>query len=139
MEQTFIILKPDCMKAGLAGKVIERFEAAGFKIVAAKMARLNDAILRKHYAHLTGKPFFPVLAKFMKRSPVLMLVLERRNAVELAREMCGVTDSKKAKKGTIRADYGKDVQSNVIHASDSVKTAKKEIRRFFKNSELVRY
>ena len=139
MERTFIILKPDCMRAGVAGKVIARFEAKGFRIVAAKLSRLNDDLLKKHYSHLTGMPFFPSLLKFMKASPVLLLVVERKNAVALAREMCGVTDSTKAGRGTIRGDYGIDVQSNIIHASDSVKTAKVEIARFFKKGEIHKY
>ena len=139
MERTFIILKPDCMRAGLAGKVIGRFEAKGFRIVAARLARLNDAVLKKHYSHLTRMPFFPSLLKFMNASPVLLLVLERKDAVALAREMCGVTDSRKAGRGTIRGDYGLDVQSNVIHASDSVKAAKAEIARFFKKGEIHEY
>ena len=136
MQQTLIILKPDCMLKGLAGKVLQRFEEKGFRIVAAKLARLEHDKLGEHYAHLKDKPFFPSLLEFMKKSPVMLIVLEKKDAVSLAREMCGPTDSRKAPKGTIRGDYGEDVQTNVIHASDSVEAAGKEIGRFFKNAEI---
>lgn len=136
IETTLIILKPDCITKGLAGKVIARFEGKGFKIVAAKMVQLHDALLDEHYAHLKDKPFFQDLKEFMKSAPAIVMALEREDAVSVAREMCGPTDSKKASKGTIRGDYGEDVQVNVIHASDSSETAQKEVERFFRKDEI---
>ena len=136
MEQTLVILKPDCMQRGLAGKVIARFEEGGLAIVGMRMARLDDRILGEHYAHLADKPFFPELKKFMKSSPVVLMVLRGENAVEAVRKMCGPTDSKKAPKGTIRGDFGTDVQRNIVHASDSNETAEKEVARFFGKEEI---
>ncbi|HIH20222.1 TPA: nucleoside-diphosphate kinase [Candidatus Micrarchaeota archaeon] len=139
LEKTFVILKPDAMRKHVLGKVIERLENAGLKPVAMKMALLHDAILEEHYSHLKDKPFFPGLAKFMKDTPVVMGVWEGENAVAKVRELCGPTDSKKAAKGTIRGDFGKDVQENIIHASDSIETTNAEIKRFFKDSELFEW
>ena len=136
MEETLVILKPDCVQKKLAGRVIARFEEAGLAIAGMKMALLDDALLDEHYAHLKDKPFFPELKNVMKSSPVVLMVLRGDNAVEAVRAMCGPTDSKKALKGTIRGDYGTDVQRNIVHASDSRETAEKEITRFFSKSEL---
>lgn len=139
IEKTFVICKPDGMKKKLVGTVFQRFEKAGLKLVAVKMERLADSILETHYAHLAGKPFFPGLKDFMKSTPVVLSVWEGENAVALVRELCGPTDSKKAPKGSIRGDFGKDVQENIIHASDSPETAVKEVGRFFKKSELFEW
>ena len=139
VERTLIILKPDCVRKGLVGEVLGRFEKAGLKIAGLKMRKLRKRILEEHYAHHRDKPFFKALCKFMKSAPVVFAVVEGENAVERAREMCGPTDSKQAPKGTIRGDYGEDVQVNVIHASDSLETANIEIPRFFRKSELFGY
>ncbi len=139
MERTLIILKPDAVNRGLSGEIITRFEKKGLKIVGLKMVWLKEGILREHYAHLVSKPFFPDLLEFMSRSPVIIGVLEGRNAVELVRSMCGVTDANKAAPGTIRGDFALSTSRNVIHASDSHETAEKEISRFFKKDELFDY
>ena len=137
IERTLIILKPDCMKKKLAGEVLKRFEQAeGLRIAGLKMKKLNKKILEVHYAHHKDKPFFKGLCKFMKSTPVVFAIIEGENAVGRVRELCGPTDSKQAPKGTIRGDFGEDVQMNIIHASDSVETANVEIPRFFKKSEL---
>ncbi|MFP4352569.1 MAG: nucleoside-diphosphate kinase [Puniceicoccaceae bacterium] len=136
MEQTLIILKPDCMEAGKAGEVIARFENAGFAIVAAKMARLGADILREHYAHVADKPFFPEIEAFMSSRPVVLLVLRAENAVSRARDLLGPTDSAEAPAGTIRGDLGTDKMKNIAHASDSVENAAVEIDRFFGAGEL---
>ena len=136
MEQTLIILKPDCVKRGLMGKVISRFEDAGLAVAGMKMVLLEEAVLDEHYAHLNDKPFFADLKKFMRSTPVVPMVLRGENAVERVRQMCGPTDSKKAPKGTIRGDYGTDVQQNIVHASDSRETAEKEVARFFRPQEI---
>jgi len=139
IERTLIILKPDAVNRGMCGEVLARFERKGLKITALKMAWLDEKILREHYAHLAAKPFFPEIVEFMSRSPVIIGVLEGRNAVELVRGMCGVTDANKAAPGTIRGDFAISTSRNIIHASDSVETAKKEIARFFKQEELFDY
>lgn len=139
MERTLIILKPDCVKRRLCGEVLSRFEKAGFSISAMKMAKLTHAILEEHYSHLKEKPFFPSILEFMSSTPVIIAILEKDNAVEDVRKMCGATDPKKAEKGTIRADLALSTQENVIHASDSRETAEKEIRRFFKAEEIQAY
>ena len=139
IERTLIILKPDAVNRGMCGEVLARFERKGLKITALKMAWLDEKILREHYAHLAAKPFFPEIVEFMSRSPVIIGVLEGRNAVELVRGMCGVTDANKAAPGTIRGDFAISTSRNIIHASDSVETAKKEIARFFKQDELFDY
>lgn len=136
MEQTFIILKPDCMEAGKAGEVIARFENADFAIVAAKMARLGADILREHYAHVADKPFFPEIEAFMSSRPVIFLVLRAENAVSRARDLLGPTDSAEAAAGTIRGDLGTDKMKNIAHASDSVENAAVEIDRFFDAGEV---
>ncbi len=131
MEKTLIILKPDCIQKRLAGQVIARFEEAGFAIAAAKVARLDPAILREHYAHVADKPFFPEIEAFMSECPVILLILEGAGAVSRVRELLGPTNSKEAAPGTIRGDLGTDMMRNIAHASDSVETAEAEIARFF--------
>lgn len=139
MERTFILLKPDAVEKRICGKVITRFEDAGFAIRGCKMTRLHPDLLREHYAHIADKPFYPEVEKFMSSVPVIALVLEGENIVAKMREMLGVTDSRKAAAGTIRADFGVDQMVNVAHASDSPETAVKEIHRFFAEDELFDY
>ena len=139
MERTLILIKPDALARGLAGAVLGRFEQKGLKIAGLKMIQLGDTVLREHYSHLADKPFFPTIAEFMGRLPVIALCLEGLEAVEVCRKLCGVTNSRKADPGTIRGDLGMSMQANLVHASDSVETAKAEVARFFKNEELFAY
>jgi nucleoside-diphosphate kinase len=136
MEKTLIILKPDCMEKRLAGAVLDRFQKEGFDIVAAKLAKLTPELLKKHYAHIAERPFFPELAAFMGSRPVLIVVLQGENVIARVRELLGPTDSKKAPKGTIRGDYGTDVSVNICHASDSPESAAAEVARFFAPAEV---
>jgi len=136
MERTFVMLKPDAIKKRVAGEVISRLENAGLGIVGMRMVRLDEKICREHYAHHADKPFFKGLVEFMCSAPVICMVLEGKDAVEVVRSLAGPTDSRKAPKGTIRGDFGTDVQANIIHASDSQETAEGEIKRFFKKTEL---
>ena len=131
MEMSFIILKPDCMQKKLAGAVISRLEQADLNLVAAKMASLDSAVLRDHYAHVADKPFFPEIEAFMMESPVLLMIWQGEGCIAKIRELLGPTDSKQAPKGTIRGDMGEDMMRNLVHASDGPDTAKAEIRRFF--------
>jgi nucleoside-diphosphate kinase len=136
MTNTLIILKPDCMAKKLAGSVVDRFEKAGFEIIGAKMIRLTPEILRDHYAHVASKPFYPEIEQFMGSLPVIVLALRGQDAVARVRDLLGPTDSRKAPKGTIRGDFGTDMMTNVVHASDSDDNARIELARFFRPGEL---
>lgn len=138
-QRTLILLKPDAVSRKICGKVISRFEEAGLVIRGIKMIHLQPSLLREHYAHIADKPFYPEVEKFMGSVPVIALVLEGDGVVEKVRQMLGVTDSRKAAPGTIRAEFGKDQMVNVAHASDSPETAVKEVKRFFTESELFSY
>ena len=138
-QRTLILLKPDTVTTGIVGKVVSRFEGAGFRIRGCKMIRLNPALLREHYAHIADKSFYPDVEKFMGSVPVIAMVLEGKDIVEKIRDMLGVTDSRKAAKGTLRAEFGVDQMVNVAHASDSPETAEKEVHRFFSEDELFDY
>jgi len=136
METTLILLKPDCVTKGHCGDVLLRFEKAGFRIRGCKMMRLSRELLLEHYAHIASKPFFPEVEEFMQSSPVIAIALEAEGVIEKVRALLGPTDAKKAAPGTIRGDFGVDVMVNVVHASDSLETARLELVRFFLPSEL---
>jgi nucleoside-diphosphate kinase len=135
-ETTLVLLKPDCLAARRCGEVIARFEAAGFEIVGCKMMLLADNALAEHYAHVSDRPFYPQLKSFMQSSPVIILALSGENSVARVRDLIGPTDSRKAAKGTIRGDFGKDAMFNVVHGSDSPENAVAELKRFFAPNEL---
>ena len=139
MEQTFVILKPSTIERFLVGDVLTRFQRRGLKIAAIKMMQLSENILREHYAHLVDRPFFPDLVASMMRTPVIVMVLEGKEAVETVRSMTGATNCRKAAPGTIRGDFGLSRQENIVHASDSVDNAKIEINRFFNPDEIFSY
>lgn len=136
MERSVVLIKPDGMKKKVIGDVINRFERAGLQTVGLKMVKLSDALLDVWYAHHKEKPFFPRIKTYMMSTPVVAMVWEGENAVKIIRDLCGPTDSSKAPKGTIRGDLGKDIEQNVVHASDSKETAEKEIHLMFHRSEL---
>ena len=136
METTLILLKPDCVTNGHCGDVLQRFEKAGFHIRGCKMMKLSTELLREHYAHIAHKPFFPEVETFMQSSPVIAVALAAEGVIEKVRALVGPTDAKKAAPGTIRGDFGVDVMVNVVHASDSLETAKGELARFFQPAEL---
>lgn len=138
-EKTLIIIKPDALNRSLVGEIVGRFERKGLKIVGMKMTQLTDEILKEHYAHLAEKPFFPRIARFMKGWPVIVMVLEGLEAVESVRLITGDTLGRKADAGTIRGDLSMSIQANIVHASDSVENAKKEIERFFKSEEIYNW
>ena len=131
MEETLIILKPDCMEKRAAGEVISRFEQAGFEIVAAKIMQLDSPILREHYAHVADKPFFPEIEEFMSSRPVMPMILAGDDVIAKVRDLLGPTNSKEAAPGTIRGDLGTDMMRNMVHASDGPETAAAEKKRFF--------
>ncbi|HVZ63245.1 MAG TPA: nucleoside-diphosphate kinase [Lacunisphaera sp.] len=136
MQRTLIIFKPDCMAQKHVGNVLNRFEAAGFAVVGCKMMRLTPELLRKHYAHVADKPFYPEIEAFMSSRPVIVMALQGEHIVQRVRDLLGPTDSRKAAKGTIRGDFGTEMMKNVCHASDTVENAKLELERFFKPEEL---
>ncbi|MFA5945905.1 MAG: nucleoside-diphosphate kinase [Patescibacteria group bacterium] len=139
IQKTLVLVKPDALQRELAGEVIGRFERKGLKIVAIKMAHLDEATLTEHYGHLKDKSFFSSLLGFMMQTPIIAMVLEGLDAIETVRIIVGSTNPRVADAGTIRADLSMNVPSNMVHASDSVDSAKVEIKRFFKDDEIFAY
>ncbi|MEK7528826.1 MAG: nucleoside-diphosphate kinase [Patescibacteria group bacterium] len=139
MERTLVLVKPDGIQRGLVGEVISRFEHKGLKLIGIKMMTLESALLREHYAHIADKDFFPGVEKFMKSSPVVAMCWEGLEVVEAVRLLCGITKARKAEAGSIRGDLAMSVSCNVVHASDSVETAEREVARFFEKSEILEY
>lgn len=138
-ERTFVMIKPDGVQRGLIGTIIQRFERKGLKLVALKLILASKPLLEKHYAHLSGKPFFQAHINYMNSCPVVPMVWEGLNAVRAGRMVIGETKPIKSKAGTIRGDLGLDVGRNVIHGSDSVDTAKKEIEMWFGENEIFNW
>ena len=136
MEESLVLLKPDCLEGRKYGEVLKRFEEADFEVYGVKMMLLSDEILQEHYSHLTDLPFFPEIQGFMQSSPVVAIALRGENAITRIREMVGPTDSTVAQKGTLRGDFGQDKMKNVVHASDSVENGQAELNRFFAEDEL---
>ncbi|KGG52103.1 nucleoside diphosphate kinase [Mitosporidium daphniae] len=130
-EHTLVILKPDAVKRGLIGCILQRFEQRGFKIAAAKLMVATDELLEKHYHEHTSKSFYPGLARFMKSGPVMALVLQGTSVVSVTRAMMGQTNPATSAPGTIRGDFAIETDSNVIHGSDSLKSAEYEIGLWF--------
>ncbi|MBN1169941.1 nucleoside-diphosphate kinase [Candidatus Micrarchaeota archaeon] len=139
MERTLLLLKPDAIQRGLVGSIVSRFEKKGFKIVGLKMMQMSRDVARQHYAHLVDKPFYPDLEKFVTGHPLVAMCVEGKEAVEVVRLIVGPTNASRAPAGTIRGDFSNSTSRNVIHASDSIETAKKEVARFFKKDELFSY
>ena len=139
MEKTLVILKPSTIQRGLVGQVLDRFQRKGLKIAGLKMMQLYEKILREYYAHLVDRPFFPTLLASMMATPVIVICLEGKDAVEVVRAMTGVTNSRKAAPGTIRGDFGMSGQENIVHASDSVENGMIEVKRFFADNEIFTY
>jgi nucleoside-diphosphate kinase len=139
LEQTLILLKPDALQRGLIGKVVARLEERGLQLSGLKMLNLDAKKCEEHYAHLVGKPFYPGLVSFMTSAPIVALVVSGPEAVKVVRDMCGPTNARNAAPGTIRGDYSLSTQYNIIHASDSLETAHKEVARFFRAEELFSY
>ncbi|KAF9036718.1 nucleoside diphosphate kinase [Panaeolus papilionaceus] len=130
-ERTYIMIKPDGVQRGLVGKIIQRFEERGFKLIALKLVQATEAHLEKHYADLKGKPFFPGLIKYMASGPVVAMVWQGLDAVKTGRVMLGATNPLASPIGSIRGDYALAVGRNIIHGSDAVESAEKEIALWF--------
>lgn len=138
-ERTLVLIKPDAVERALIGKMIMRFEEKGLRIAGMKMMQLDKALLEEHYAHLKDLPVFPAIIAFMMSAPVVAMCIEGLEAVKVVRSMCGVTKSSAAQSGTIRGDMAMSIRSNLVHASDSPKTAVIEIKRFFSKEEVFTY
>jgi nucleoside-diphosphate kinase len=136
IERTFSIVKPDGVRKNLIGAVMQRFEQAGLRIIAARMVNLSQAQAEGFYGVHRERPFFKDLVKYMTSGPVVIQVLEGDNAVARNRELMGATDPKKAAAGTIRADFASSIEENVVHGSDSPENAATEIAFFFAGSDL---
>ena len=138
-ERTLVLLKPDTVQRGLAGKVISRLEDRGLKIVGMKMMRMDMDVAKRHYAEYVEKPFFKGLSEFMMSRPIVAMAIEGKNAVEVVRSTVGATDPQAATPGTIRGDMAQDIGRNLIHGSDSPEAAARELAIFFSDDQLHDY
>ena len=139
MERSLVLIKPDAMKRRLAGTIISRLEGQGLKLVALKMLHLDKALATRHYAIHADKSFYEDLINYIISTPIIAIVFEGDGAVEVIRKIMGATDPARAEPGTIRADFGLDIQRNAVHGSDSIETAEKEIELFFAEDETFDY
>jgi nucleoside-diphosphate kinase len=136
-QRSFIMVKPDGVQRRLVGEVIRRFEVKGFKLVALKQLHASEQLLRSHYAEHDGKPFFPKLLNYVGSGPVVAMVWEGSNVVEVGRKLVGATKPSESAPGTIRGDFAIDVGRNIIHGSDSAESAAREIALWFTAEEVL--
>ena len=139
MERSLVLIKPDAMQRRLAGTIISRLESQGIKLIAIKMLHMDKALAERHYAIHADKPFFKDLVNYITSTPIIAAVFEAEGAVEKIRGIMGATEPAKAEPGTIRKDFGLDIQQNSIHGSDSIETSEKEIKLFFDEDEIFDY
>jgi len=137
VERTFVMVKPDGVERGIVGEVVSRFERRGFRLCGMKAMRIDRGLAERHYAEHVEKPFFPSLAAFITRGPVVAMVWEGTDAIRVARVMLGTTDSAQAVPGTIRGDFSLSKEENIVHGSDGPESAAREIALFFAADELV--
>ena len=136
MEKSLVLIKPDAMQRGLASTIITRLEKQGLKLVAIKMLHPDKALAQRLYAIHKDKPFYDSLVNYISSTPIVAAVFEGEGAIGVIRKAMGETDPAKAKAGTIRGDFGLDIERNTIHGSDSVGTAENEIKLFFSEEEI---
>jgi len=139
MERSLVLIKPDAVQRGLTGTIITRLEKQGLKMVALKMLHLDKALAQRHYAIHKDKPFFDGLVNYISSAPIVAIVFEGKGAVKVIRKAMGATDPAKAEAGTLRGDFGLDIERNTVHGSDSVDTAEEEIKLFFSKDEMFGY
>ncbi|HZA22250.1 MAG TPA: nucleoside-diphosphate kinase [Dehalococcoidia bacterium] len=139
MEQTLVLVKPDGVQRGLIGEVISRLERRGLKLVAMKLMQVDEVLARQHYGEHTNQPFFPGLVGFITSGPIVAMVWESKNAIEIVRQTMGATNPVNSASGTIRGDLGIDIGRNIVHGSDGPESAQREIALFFKPSEVLSY
>lgn len=137
VERTFAMVKPEAVQRGLVGEIIARFEDKYFRLLALKVVNVSQKQGIELYKEHQGKPFYDNLVEYVQSGPVVVMVLERENAVEMARKMIGNTDPLKADPGTIRGDFGHSIDHNVIHAADSLENADRELKIFFMADEII--
>ena len=138
MKMSLVLIKPDAMERGLAGAIIGRLQGEGLNLIALRMLHMDRSLAERHYAVHKGKPFFKDLLEYMTSTPIVAAAFEGEGAVEHIRKLMGATDPAKAAPGTIRKDYGLDLQRNSTHASDSPENGEKEIAIFFNKKEIFR-
>ncbi len=136
MERTLVLVKPDGVRKHLIGEIINRFERRGLRVAGLKMMRLNDAQAKKHYAEHDGKPFFAGLVAFITSGPIVALAIEGENAIRAVRGMMGATNPLEAVPGSIRGDFALATGENIVHGSDGVESASRELAHFFSDCEL---
>lgn len=139
MEKTFLMVKPDGVQRNLVGEIVKRFESKGFKLVGAKLMVISDDLAKTHYGEHSERPFFGELVDFITSGPVFAMAWEGENVIKSARDMMGKTNPLEAASGTIRGDFGMTVGKNIIHGSDSVESAERELNLFFAEKELASY
>lgn len=139
MQRSLVLLKPDCVERKLIGQILARFEAKGLRIVAMKMLRVSPELSKQHYAEHVSKPFYPGLEAFICSAPIVALAIEGLEAIGVVRNMLGATSGLKAAPGTIRGDFSCSRQMNLVHASDSEESAKRELELYFRSEEFCDY
>jgi len=139
LQRTLVILKPDAVQRRLVGRIIERFEAKGLKIVAMKLMQVTPELAERHYGEHKGKPFYEPLLKFITSGPVVPMIIEGPEAIGVVRAMLGPTHGAEAAAGTVRGDFGMSNRYNLTHGSDSPESAAREIALFFDDDEIVDY
>ena len=139
MERTLVLVKPDGVQRGLVGTVIKRFEDKGLQIAGLKLMRVTEDLAREHYKEQVGKPFFDGLLSFITSSPVAAIAVDGEGAIAIVRNMMGETNPAKAAPGTIRGDFGIDFGLNIVHGSDGLESAERELALFFDRNELIDY
>ena len=139
MERTLVLVKPDGFQRGLVGTVIKRFEDKGLQIAGLKLMHVTEDLAREHYKEHVGKPFFDGLLNFITSSPVAAIAVDGEGAIAIVRNMMGETNPAKAAPGTIRGDFGVDFGLNIVHGSDGLESAERELALFFDRNELIDY
>ena len=137
MEHTLIVIKPDAVQRGLIGQIVHRFERRGLRVTAMKFLQITKDLAQRHYAVHKGKPFYGPLVDYISSGPVVVMILEGKNAIQVARRTMGATNPVEADPGTIRADFGLEIGRNLVHGSDGPETADLEISIFFDETEIV--
>ena len=139
MERTLVIIKPDGVQRGLVGPILTRLERRGLRLAAMKLMQISPELAARHYAIHKGKPFYEGLIEFITSGPVVVAVIEGRNAIDIVRKTMGATNPAEASSGTIRADFGLEIGRNLVHGSDGPDTAAYEVPLFFEESEILSY
>jgi nucleoside-diphosphate kinase len=139
MEQTLVLVKPDGVQRGLVGEVISRLERRGLKLVAMKLMRVDEPLANQHYGEHAGRPFFPGLVSFITSGPIVAMAWEGENAIGLARQTMGATNPVDSAPGTIRGDLGINIGRNIVHGSDGLESAQRELGLFFQPGDILDY